>query len=117
MPYIPPRIDLFAILILLGIVQGCLLCFFFFSNSKGDQFPNRFQGGALLVITLVMTDVWLGYTNYMMKVLWLNDFTEPCNLCIGPFFTCMCAPDCGIAFINGNGCIFFRQSCILPTCA
>lgn len=86
MPYIPPRVDLFAILILLGIVQGCLLCFFFFSNSKGDQFPNRFQGGALLVITLVMTDVWLGYTNYMMKVLWLNDFTEPCNLCIGPFF-------------------------------
>jgi len=31
-----------------------------------------------------MTDVWLGYTNYMFRVLWLVDFTEPFNLLLAP---------------------------------
>lgn len=84
MPYIAPRIDLFAMLILLGIIQGICLSFFFFRNSSGPQFPNRFLGGALLSMLLVMADVWLGYTNYMLHTLWLVDSTEPVNFCIGP---------------------------------
>lgn len=75
----PARIDLFAIVILLGIAQGFFLAYFFLSNSKGSNYPNRFLGLALLSISLVILDIWLGYTNYMFQVLFLVDSTEPLN--------------------------------------
>ncbi|WP_255157663.1 helix-turn-helix domain-containing protein [Siphonobacter sp. BAB-5385] len=84
MPQLSPRIDWFAILILLGIIQGCFLTYFFLTHSKGKQFPNRFLGFSLVCMTLLMSDVWLGYTNYMVQVLWLVDSTEPANLALFP---------------------------------
>lgn len=35
-------------------------------------------------MSLIMADVWLGYTNYMFRVIWLVDFTEPVNLLLAP---------------------------------
>lgn len=84
MPDLKPHIDLFAILILLGIIQGAFLVYFFLTHSKGKQFPNRFLGIALFSMVLLMSDVWLGYTNYMVQVLGLVDSTEPINLVIFP---------------------------------
>ncbi len=84
MPDLQPHIDLFAIFILLGIIQGGFLVYFFLTPGKGKPFPNRFLGLALLSMTLLMSDVWLGYTNYMVQVLWLVDSTEPLNLIIFP---------------------------------
>ncbi|MDR6196489.1 helix-turn-helix transcriptional regulator [Siphonobacter sp. SORGH_AS_0500] len=84
MPDLKPHIDLFAILILLGIIQGGFLVYFFLTHSKGKQFPNRFLGIALLSMIVLMSDVWLGYTNYMVQVLGLVDSTEPVNLVIFP---------------------------------
>lgn len=75
----PIRMDLFALIIVLGIVQGLFLAYFFLSNSRGNRFPNRFLGLALLSISLIIADIWLGYTNYMFRVLWLVDSTEPLN--------------------------------------
>jgi AraC-like DNA-binding protein len=75
----PLRIDLFALVILLGIVQGFFLAYFFLSNSPRNRFGNRFLGLALLSISLIILDIWLGYTNYMFQVLWLVDATEPLN--------------------------------------
>ncbi len=75
----PIRIDLFALIILLGVVQGLFLAYFFLRNSTGTRFPNRFLGLALLSLSLIILDIWLGYTNYMFRVLWLVDFTEPLN--------------------------------------
>jgi AraC-like DNA-binding protein len=73
------RIDFFALLILLGVVQGFFLAYFFLKNSRGSNYPNRFLGLALLSISLIIADIWLGYTNYMFRVLWLVDSTEPLN--------------------------------------
>lgn len=81
----PIRTDLFAIFILLGAIQGIFLCYFFIVNSKGKQFPNLFLGLLLLSMSLIMTDVWLGYTNYMFRLPELVDFTEPVNLLLAPF--------------------------------
>ncbi|GAB2763102.1 hypothetical protein GCM10027275_00110 [Rhabdobacter roseus] len=75
----PIRIDFFALFIVLGVVQGVFLAYFFLSQSKGAQFPNRFLGGLLLCMSVVSSDIWLGYTNYMFRVLWLVDATEPLN--------------------------------------
>ena len=80
----PIRTDFFALFILLGAVQGFLLCYFFIFNSRGSRIPNLFLGILLLGMSLIMTDVWLGYTNYMFQVLWIMDFSEPINLSLAP---------------------------------
>ena len=81
---LPPRIDLFAFLIFLGMVQGVVLGYFFLKNSRGALAPNHYLGGLMLGMTLLMTDVWLCYTNYMFRVVWLDDSTEWVNLLIAP---------------------------------
>ncbi|WP_353722398.1 helix-turn-helix domain-containing protein [Dyadobacter sp. 676] len=35
-------------------------------------------------MSVIIADVWLGYTNYMFQVLWLVDFSEPLNLLMAP---------------------------------
>lgn len=81
---LPIRIDLFAIVMLLGIVQGLFLSYFFLSRGTGDRLPNRFLGALLLVLSIIIADIWLGYTNYMLKTLWFNDSTEALNFLIAP---------------------------------
>lgn len=81
---LPIRTDLFSIFILLGFVQGLILAYFFLSHSKGDKQPNLFLGGLILGMSILLIDVWLGYTNYMFEVLWLVDFSEPVNLLLAP---------------------------------
>jgi len=80
----PIRIDLYAIFILLGAVQGFFLSYFFIKNSTGKRFPNIFLGFLILGMSLIMTDVWLGYTNYMFRVIWLVDFSESVNFILAP---------------------------------
>ncbi len=81
---LPPRTDLFAFLIFLGMVQGPVLAYFFLKHSRGPQAPNRYLGSLMLGQTLLMTDVWLCYTNYMFEVVWLDDSTEWVNLLLFP---------------------------------
>lgn len=81
---LPPRTDLFAFLIFLGMVQGVVLGYFFWKNSRGAQRPNRYLGGLMIGLALLMTDIWLCYTNYLFRVVWLDDSTEWVNLLIAP---------------------------------
>ncbi|MCF0072366.1 helix-turn-helix domain-containing protein [Dyadobacter sp. CY261] len=85
-PASPPiRTDLFSLFILLGCVQGLILSYVFLSHSKGStRQSNLFLGIVILAMAIIITDVWLGYTNYMFQVLWLVDFSEPLNLLIAP---------------------------------
>jgi AraC-like DNA-binding protein len=84
-PSIPPiRIDLFSLFILLGCVQGMVLSYFFLSHTRGSKVANLFLGILILGMSVIISDVWLGYTNYMFQVLWLVDFTEPLNLLLAP---------------------------------
>lgn len=84
-PSSPPiRTDLFSTFILLGFVQGLILAYFFLTHYKGKRLPNLFLGILILGMSLIISDVWLGYTNYMFQVLWVVDFTEPLNLLLAP---------------------------------
>ncbi len=80
----PIRTDLFSLFILLGCVQGLILAYVFLSHTKGSNRSNLFLGILILAMSVVISDVWLGYTNYMFRVLWLVDFSEPLNLLIAP---------------------------------
>ncbi|MGX5855111.1 helix-turn-helix domain-containing protein [Dyadobacter jiangsuensis] len=84
-PASPPiRTDLFSLFILLGCVQGLILAYVFLSHAKGSNRANLFLGILILAMSVIISDVWLGYTHYMFRVLWLVDFSEPLNLLMAP---------------------------------
>lgn len=81
-----PRLDVYSLLILLGIFQGLFLTYFYLSGKNRQQLKNVFSGLFILTISLIITEIWLNYTGYMIKVIRINDFSEPFNFLIGPFF-------------------------------
>lgn len=83
MPY---RIDLFAVFIFLGIVQGIFLLVFFLSEENRKTKANLFHGLMLLSIVACITEIFLMYTGYIVHWLFLVDFSEAFGLAIGPCF-------------------------------
>jgi AraC-like DNA-binding protein len=83
MPY---RIDLFAVFIFLGIVQGIFLLLFFLSKENRRIKSNLFQGLMLLSIVACISEIFLMYTGYIVHCLFLVDFSETFGLAIGPCF-------------------------------
>ena len=53
----PFHADFFVFFILLGIAQGLLLSYFFLRQKET---ANRYFGLALLVMSILVFDVWLG---------------------------------------------------------
>jgi AraC-like DNA-binding protein len=85
MPQILPiKIDLYALWMFLGVIQGLYLAAFFFQSKKGNRQANLFFGVLLLAFSLGIAEIVLCYTNYMFRVLWLTDFAEPTNLLYAP---------------------------------
>lgn len=80
------KIDIFAILILLGIFQGIFLSYFFLEKRNRKIVSNKIMGFFLITLSLILIEIFLGYTGYIEKVLFLVDFSEPLNFAIGPLF-------------------------------
>ena len=86
MQTLPIHLDLFALIIVLGVAQGLFLGVFFLSGERGRSIANRCLGFFMLALTAIITEIVLCYTNYMFDVLWLIDFSEPINFTAGPLF-------------------------------
>ncbi|MFD2523531.1 helix-turn-helix domain-containing protein [Emticicia soli] len=84
LPSLPIKIDLFAIIILLGVVQGFFLAFFFLTTKKGNKVAHRYLGLFLFSMAFAITEVLLGYTNYTFQTLYLVDMAEPLNFTVAP---------------------------------
>lgn len=82
----PLSIDIFALLIFLGTVQGIFLSYFFLSKKNRSIKANVFLGLLLLTSALLSFDILISYTNFMFQVIYLVDATEPLNLLVGPLF-------------------------------
>lgn len=80
----PITLDLYAIFIFMGIVQGVFIGLFFIFDKPRKQ-HNVFYGLTLLCIALSLFEIWMMYTGYIQFTLWLVDFSEPLTLAIGPF--------------------------------
>ncbi len=83
MPY---TIDLFAVFIFLGIVQGVFLLIFFLSKENRKVKANLFHGLMLLSIVACISEIFLMHTGYIVYCLFLVDFSEAFGLAIGPCF-------------------------------
>ncbi|WP_229201880.1 helix-turn-helix domain-containing protein [Arsenicibacter rosenii] len=86
MPSQPLHFDVFALIILLGMVQGVLLGIFFLTGSRRFDAGNRCLGWMMLAVASMTTEIFLNYTNYMFRMLTLVDFSEPANFLPGPLF-------------------------------
>lgn len=86
LPFIQPKLDIFAILILLGVIQGIVLSFFFLSKKNRSILSNKIFGLALIVLSAMCFEVFLGHTGYIVKVIYLVDFSEPLTFAIAPLF-------------------------------
>lgn len=89
-------IDMFAIFIFLGIIQGVFLSFFFFSTENSRKQFHVFQGLLLLATSSCLLEIFLLYTGYIIHMLHLVDFSEPMALMIGPFLYLFI-----VSYING----------------
>lgn len=84
MKTLPVHLDVFALIMILGVAQGVFLGAFFLSGTRSRDVANRYFGWFILGLTAIMGEILLCYTNYMFGTLWLIDFTEPFNFWIGP---------------------------------
>lgn len=85
-PIIPLKLDIFAIIIFLGLIQGIILSYFFLSRKKGPVVSNRLFGLILIALSAISFEIFLCYTGYVGKLLFLVDFSEPFNFTLGPLF-------------------------------
>ena len=86
MQTLPVHLDFFALIILLGVAQGVFLGVFFLTGERGQSVANRCIGWFTLALSAVSGEIFLNYTNYMFRLLWAGDFSEPLNFVLGPLF-------------------------------
>lgn len=86
MQTLPVHLDVFALVILLGVAQGLFLGIFFLSGHRARNVANRCLGWFMLALSAISAEIFLNYTNYMFRVLWLVDVAEPFNFVLGPLF-------------------------------
>jgi AraC-like DNA-binding protein len=80
------HVGIFDVLIILGVFQGLFLSWFFITGSQNTRKANLYQGLLLLFISLAIFEEWLNNTGFIVKVLWLTNFTEPLNFAFLPLF-------------------------------
>jgi len=83
---IEPNINLFAFLIILGVIQGLILAYFFLSRKNRIYQANIFIGLLMLAFSLISLDIFLCYTGYMARLAWLDNFSESFVFAVGPLF-------------------------------
>lgn len=91
------KLDLFAIFIFLGIVQAIFLSLFFFSKENRKIEANVYEGLMVVSMAGCTLEIFLCYTGYIQRCLWLVDFSEPLAFVIGPAFYLMV-----VSLINGR---------------
>ncbi|WP_046573643.1 helix-turn-helix transcriptional regulator [Spirosoma radiotolerans] len=82
----PLQLDLFALIIFLGVAQGLFLGIFFLTGERRGSVANRCLGYLMLSLSAVIGEMFLCYSNYMFRLLAFVDFSEPLNFAMGPLF-------------------------------
>ena len=80
------HVGFFDVIIFLGVFQGLLLAWFFIKNVQSNRKPNLYQGLLLISLSLAIFEEWLNNTGYIVKVLYLTNFTESLNFVFAPLF-------------------------------
>jgi AraC-like DNA-binding protein len=82
------HVGIFDVFIFLGIFQGIFISWFFIKNIESSRKANLYQGLLLLSLSLAIFEEWLNNTGFIVKVLYLTNFSESLNLAFGPLLYC-----------------------------
>jgi AraC-like DNA-binding protein len=80
------HVSIFDVIIFLGVFQGLLLSWFFIKNFKGDKRANLYQGLLLISLSLAIFEEWLNNTGFIVRALYLTNFSESLNFTFAPLF-------------------------------
>jgi AraC-like DNA-binding protein len=78
------QVSIFDVIIFLGVFQGLMLSWFFIKNYRGEKRYNLFQGLLLLSMSLAIFEEWLNNTGFIVRVLYLTNFSESLNFTFAP---------------------------------
>ena len=78
------RLDIFAILILLGVIQGLFLSFFFLNKRIRRQPSSLYLGCIMLALSLIILEIFLNHSGYMFQALRIDNFSEPLSFAAAP---------------------------------
>lgn len=84
MTEIPKTLDLFAIIIFLGVIQGLFLSFFFLNKQIRKKPSNLYMGFLMLNLSMMILEIFLVHTGYIFDVLRINNFSEPLTFAVSP---------------------------------
>jgi AraC-like DNA-binding protein len=80
----PLKLDIFAVIIFLGVIQGLFLSYFFLSKKIRQKPSNLYLGFLMLTLSLVILEIHMVYTGYMYQVIWIDNFSEAFTFAISP---------------------------------
>lgn len=78
------QLDLFAVIIFLGVIQGLFLSFFFLTRRIRQKTSNLYLGFVMLSLSLIILEIFLNHTGYMFNVLGIDNFSEPISFAAPP---------------------------------
>jgi AraC-like DNA-binding protein len=79
-----PSLDFLSLINLLGVVQGIFLSITFFTVRSGNRLANRLLAWMMLFLALVVADVVLCYSGYIIYAPFLVNSTESLIFLHGP---------------------------------
>ena len=78
------HLGIINVFIFLGVFQGIFLSWFFIKNSQNNRKANLYQGLLMLFLSLIIFEEWLNNTGYIVRTLYLTNFSEPYNFVLAP---------------------------------
>ncbi len=76
--------DIFSAIILAGSVQGLFLFLLLITKQQKQPYHNLILAMLVLSCSLILFEIFLGYSGLMYQVLCLVDYSEPLIFAIGP---------------------------------
>jgi len=78
------RVNLYAVLILLGVFQGLFISIFLLNKKSRKLRRNFFLGLFVLSLSTIILEILLNYTGLMSRVIFLDNFSEPLIFVVAP---------------------------------
>ena len=107
------RFDLFAGLILIGAFQGAFLFILLLSKPKKQPFNNLIFAALVFSASLILLEIFLGYSGLITHALFLVDFSEPLAFVVGPLIFLLIRSMGGEAFTKKEWIHFLPFVCYL----
>lgn len=101
------RLDIFALFILIGLSQGIFLVYFYLMKRNRNRLDNRFFAMLLITFVIILSEIFLNYTGLIVKVIRIENYSEPFVFLIMPLLYLMMKSRIGKDYSSTDHVHFF----------